>query len=153
RRGRSLFVARAEDAGMNMPDVLENFLTEMGYALLEYRGAGAFVPVAALPGWFIALWGASQDIIPLAEACPFLENFLFEAEAFWESPNATLCQSETWVEKAPDGREIPLQARALLLDGKRVLAIFSPDLQFHEQVKMLQTARNSLLDNERLARE
>ena len=136
-----------------MPDLLENFLAQMGYALLEYRGAGAFVPLAALPEWFSGLWGNSANPIPLAETCPFLENFLFEAEAFWESPSAALCQSETWVEKAPDGHEIPLQARALRIDGKRVLAIFNPDAQFHEQVQMLQTARNALLVHERLARE
>lgn len=138
---------------MNMPDVLENFLTEMGFALLEHRGAGAFAPIARLPEWFTALWGSSENSMELAEICPFLENFLFEAEAFWDAPGSLLCQSETWVEKAPTGREIPLQARALLLGGKRVLAIFSPDTQFHEQVKMLQTARNALLDHERLARE
>ena len=136
-----------------MPDLLENFLAQMGYALLEYRGAGAFVPLAALPEWFSGLWGNSANPIPLAETCPFLENFLFEAEAFWESPRAALCQSETWVEKAPDGHEIPLQARALRIGGERVLAIFNPDAQFHEQMQMLQTARNALLVHERLARE
>ena len=138
---------------MTMPDVLETFLAQMGYALLEYRGAGAFVPIATLPEWFKGLWDSSSNPIPLAEACPFLENFLFEAEAFWESPSAALCQSETWVEKAPDGHEIPLQARALFLGGKRVLALFNAGAQFHEQAQMLQTARNALLDHERLARE
>ena len=137
---------------MNMPDLLENFLTEMGFALLEHRGAGAFAPIARLPEWFTALWGSSENI-PLTESCPFLENFLFEAEAFWDAPGSLLCQSEIWLEKSPTGREIPLQGRALLLGGKRVLAIFSPHTQFHEQVKMLQTARNALLDHERLARE
>src|SRR5215471_354142 len=153
RRRRSFRLARAENTGMTMPDVLENFLAQMGYALLEYRGAGSFVPIATLPGWFKGLWDSSSHPIPLAEACPFLENFLFEAEAFWESPSAALCQSETWVEKTPDGHEIPLQARALLLGGKRVLALCNPGAQFHEQVQMLQTARNALLDHERLARE
>jgi len=138
---------------MNMPGVLENFLTEVGFALLEYKGAGAFVPVAELPGWFTTLWGSSENQILLGQVCPFLENFLLEAESYWEAPGAAPCQSETWIEKAPSGREIPLQARALLLGGKRILAIFSPDIQFHEQVKMLQTARNALLDHERLARE
>ena len=138
---------------MNMPDVLENFLIEMGFALLEYRGSGTFKPIARLPQWFNDLWGSSENSMALAEVCPFLENFLFEAEAFWEAPGAASCQSETWVEKTPGGREIPLQARALILAGKRVLAISSPDVEFHEQVKMLQTARNALLDHERLARE
>jgi len=117
---------------MNMPGVFENFLTEMSFALLEHHGAGTFVPIAKLPGWFTDLWGISLGTIPLAEVCPFLENFLLEAKAFWEAPGLAPCRSETWVERTSGGREIPLQARALLLDGKRVLAIVSPDLQFHE---------------------
>jgi signal transduction histidine kinase/CheY-like chemotaxis protein len=139
-----------------MPDVLEKALTEMGFALLEYRGNGDFLPIATLPAWFSEIWASSGDTsfpIPLSQLSPFLENFLLDAETFWESPVSTACQSETWLEKSSLGREIPLQARALLLDGKRILALFSPDTQFREQVKILQTARNALLDHERLARE
>jgi len=139
-----------------MADVLEKFLAEMGFALMEYQGDGAFLPIAKLPAWFQELWKEENSAtIPLAlcDKSSFLENFLFEAEAFWNSPGPSGCQSETWIEKAPGGREIPLQARALLLNGKRVMAIFSPSSEFREQVKMLQTARNALLDHERLARE
>jgi signal transduction histidine kinase/CheY-like chemotaxis protein len=139
-----------------MPGLLQQFLAEMGFALLEYRGEGAFLPIAPLPAWFARIWECSTgEAAPLAlgEKSPFLENFLYEAEAFWNSPDAANCQSETWIEKAADGREVPLQARALLLEGKRVLAIFSPDTEFREQVKILQTARDALLVHERLARE
>lgn len=141
---------------MNMADVLENFLSAIGFALLEYRGDGAFLPLAKLPSWFTELWGASEKktgFLALSAQSPFLENFLLEAETFWASPKATACQSETWLEKTSAGREIPLQAKAFLLGGKRVIAIFTPELEFREQVKLLQTARNALLDHERLARE
>ena len=141
---------------MNMGQLLQNFPAEMGFALLEYRSGGDFLPVSGLPAWFGELWpDAANDSgpIPLSQQSPFLENFLLEAEEFWNSPGSTACQSETWIEKSVSGKEIPVQARALLLGGKRVLALFSPDSQFREQVKMLQTARNALLDHERLARE
>jgi signal transduction histidine kinase len=141
---------------MKMPDVLENALTEMGFALLDYRGNGEFLPITKLPAWFSELWagaGNSSHPIPLSQISPFVENFLLEAEAFWESPGGAGCQSETWLEKSPSGREIPLRARALLLNEKRILALFSPDSQFREQVKVLQTARSAALDHERLARE
>jgi len=138
-----------------MADVLHEFLAELGYALLEYRGEGAFVPLAPLPGWLADLWKLpihTNAALPLCEKSAFLENFLYEAEDFWNRPVTPFCQSETWVEKA-DGREVPLQAKAMLLNGKRVVALFSPDAEFREQVKVLQTARNALLDHERLARE
>jgi len=141
---------------MNMGHLLQNFPVEMGFALLEYRDGGDFLPITGLPKWFAELWpdGANgSGPIPLSQQSSFLENFLLEAEDFWNSPGSEACQSETWIEKSLSGREIPVQARALFLGGKRILALFSPDSQFREQVKMLQTARNALLDHERLARE
>ena len=139
-----------------MPNILEKALTEMGFALLEYRGESGFLPIATLPAWFSEIWagfGNASLPIPLSQLSPFLENFLMDAETYWESPVTTGCQSETWLEKSPLGREIPLQARALLLSEKRILALFCPDSQFREQIKILQAARNALLDHERLARE
>jgi len=141
---------------MNMGHLLQSFPTEMGFALLEYRNGGDFLPVAGLPNWFAELWPDAANgsgPIPLSQQSPFLENFMLEAEDFWNSRGTAACQSETWIEKSASGREIPVQARALFLDGKRILALFSPDSQFREQVKMLQTARNALLDHERLTRE
>src|SRR5579864_278810 len=141
---------------MNMPDLLKKFPMEMGFALLEYHGDGDFLPVAELPKWFSEIWteaGKSSGLIPLSWQSPFLENFMLEAEAFWNSPGSTACQSETWIEKSQSGGEIPVQAKALFLGGKRILALFSPDSQFREQVKVLQSARNAMLDHERLARE
>jgi signal transduction histidine kinase/CheY-like chemotaxis protein len=141
---------------MNMPDVLEKALAEMGFALLEHRGNGEFLAIARLPAWFFEIWteaGNGSGPIPLSSQSPFLENFLLEAEDYWNSPDSAVCQSETWVEKSVSGRQIPVQAKAMLLGGQRILALFSPDSQFHEQTKILQTARNALLDHERLARE
>jgi signal transduction histidine kinase/HPt (histidine-containing phosphotransfer) domain-containing protein len=141
---------------MNMRDALQIFPREMGFALLEYRGDGEFFPIAELPKWFSEIWaeaGSGRGPIPLSRESPFLENFLLEAEDFWNSPDSTVCQSETWIEKTLSCREIPVQAKALFLSGKRILALFSPDAQFREQVKFLQTARNAELDQERLARE
>jgi signal transduction histidine kinase/HPt (histidine-containing phosphotransfer) domain-containing protein/ActR/RegA family two-component response regulator len=139
-----------------MPDVLEKFLAGMGFALLEYRGDGRFRPISKLPAWFKEIWASASRTdspIALSEQSPFLENFLIDAETFWAAPSGSECQSETWIEKSPGGREIPLQARALVIDGKSILALSSPDPQFREQVKILQTARNALLDHERLGRE
>jgi signal transduction histidine kinase/DNA-binding NarL/FixJ family response regulator len=141
---------------MNMPHVLQKFPTEMGFALLEYRGDGDFLPIAEVPKWFLEIWAEAENgssPIPLTRQSPFLENFLLEAEDFWKSPGSAACQSETWIEKSLSGREVPVQAKALFLGGKRILALFSPHAQFREKVKILQTARNNLLDHERLARE
>lgn len=139
-----------------MSELLHQFLRELGFVLLQHRSHGIFVLLSPAPPWLSELWGVSPEVhaeFPVAEKSPFLESFLYEAGAFWNSNGQGLCQSETWVEKSNSGREIPLQAMAVQLEGKRFLAIHSPEPQFLERRQLLQTARNSLLDHERLQRE
>lgn len=140
-----------------MPEPLSHFLRVLGFVLLEDRGHGVFTMLSPAPKWLTEVWGISPGSgageIALSEKSPFLENFLFEADTFWNSESKGLCESETWIEKSPSGREIPLEAIALQSQGKRLLALHSPEPQFQERVQLLQTARNSLLDHERLQRE
>jgi signal transduction histidine kinase/CheY-like chemotaxis protein len=139
-----------------MRSPLPAFLCELGFALLEYRDDGFFDLLSPPPPWFAELWplpGSGSAGIPLAQTSPFLENFLSEAHVFWSSNSKGSCQSETWVEQSPAGKEVPLQAIALHLNGKRLLALHSPEAQFHERTELLQTARNALLDHEELQRE
>ena len=139
-----------------MSDPLPQFLRALGFVLLQHRGQGLFTPLSPPPAWLIELWQLPPDgpaAIAIAEKSPFLETFLFEADAFWNSNQHGLCQSETWVETSSSGKEFPLQAIALQLEGQRFLALRSPQPEFEERVRLLQTARNSLLDHEKLQRE
>jgi signal transduction histidine kinase/CheY-like chemotaxis protein len=139
-----------------MSSLLALFVRELGYALFEAHGNGKFTTLSEAPGWLPDLWpgiSATGDAVDLAEKSAFLENFLDEARAFWDSGLGGECRSETWIEATTDGREAPLQAVALHVGAKAILALHSPDVQFREQVRTLQTARNSLLDHERLLRE
>ena len=135
---------------------LPQFLCELGFVLLEHRGDGLFTLLSPPPPWLSDLWQFPQESasdIPLAEKSPFLENFLLQADTFWNSNRQGVCQSETWIENSPSGKEIPLEAIALHLDGKHFLALHSPESQFQERTQLLQTARNSLLEHEKLQRE
>jgi len=135
---------------------LSQFLREFGFVLLEHRGHGLFALLSPAPAWLVELWDLPQHghaEISIAEKSPFLESFLSEADAFWNSNHKGLCQSETWIEKSPSGREVPLEAIALQLEGKRFLALHSSEPQYQERVQLLQTARNSLLVHESLQRE
>jgi signal transduction histidine kinase/HPt (histidine-containing phosphotransfer) domain-containing protein len=139
-----------------MSSLLPFFVRELGYALFEPKRKNQFVALSEAPAWLLDLWGpmaGSPAGIDLAEKSPYLENFLDEARAFWKSGGSGECRSETWVESNSAGREVPLQAIALYVQAKPVLALHSPDLAFREQVRTLQTARNALLDHERLLSE
>jgi signal transduction histidine kinase/CheY-like chemotaxis protein len=139
-----------------MAGALPQLLRELGFVLLQHLEQGQFVSLSPPPPWLAEVWQISQATdtkIPIAQKSPFLENFLLEAGAFWNSNNKGLCRSETWIEKSPSGREIPLAAIALQLQGARFLALYSPESEFQERVQLLQTARDSLLDQEKLQRE
>ena len=139
-----------------MASLLPFCVRELGYALFEPKGKNQFVALSEVPPWLLDLWGPMPTPpagINLAEKFPYLENFLDEAHAFWKSGGSGECRSETWVESNPKGREVPLQAIALRVQAKPVLALHSPDLAFREQVRTLQTARNALLGHERLLSE
>src|SRR6516162_6247379 len=156
RRGRSFLRARAKDSRLKMFAPLPQFLRELGFVLLQHRGHGQFAALSPVPGWLVELWNlpeADNLAIPVGEKSPFLEQFLREADAFWDSQRTGPFRSETWVEKSPAGREIPLEALALDLQGERFLALHNPQPEFQERVELLQTARNALLDQEKLQRE
>ncbi len=149
---------------MNMDAVLQTFLRQQDYALLEYQGDGLFSLLAEPPHWFAEIWqpqNVGTNSFRLAAASPFLENFLVDAEAFWRQPPPAAPQtappaefpSEGWIETTSAGRAIPLDATALLVAGKRVLALQSRPAAFAEQTRVLQTARDGLLVHERLLKE
>lgn len=141
---------------MNMDSLLQDFLRQQDYALCEHLGAGSFSLLAAPPPWFREIWNtqaSSRTPLRLGDASPFLENFLIDAQAFWNAQSPGELLSEGWIETTPDGRDIPLEAVALRVAGKPVLAIQSRTAAFAEQTRVLQTARDALLVHERLLKE
>jgi signal transduction histidine kinase/CheY-like chemotaxis protein len=137
-----------------MNPLLANFLSQLGFVLLERHDDGLFSLLSEAPGWFMDFWSAARrdDRFSMTDVSPFLDNFLPDAEAFWNGPRTGFYESGTWIEMTSTG-EIALEARALHLEGRRVLTIFSPGTQYTEKVQVLQTARNSLLQHEKLIRE
>jgi signal transduction histidine kinase/CheY-like chemotaxis protein len=142
---------------LTMAPLLLGFLKQLGYVLLQRNGDGTYSLLSEAPGWFTQVWpaatGSGDNPFALAGTSPFLDNFLSDAEAFWKTPQAGFAESGTWIETGNSGEQIALEARALHLDGKPLLAICSPGKQFQERVQVLQTARNSLLEHEKLLRE
>ncbi|MGA2420134.1 MAG: hybrid sensor histidine kinase/response regulator [Candidatus Acidiferrum sp.] len=148
-----------------MSAMLQEFLQQQGYALCEYLGDGEFRLLAEPPEWFAQIWGAAdagkKKSLRLGDDSPFLGSFLTEAEAFWKSPVETgvagVLSSGAWIEqsRAELGatREIPLEALALRMDGRRVLSLLSQPEAFAERTRVLQTARDGLLIHERLQKE
>lgn len=136
--------------------IFENFVSSQGYVIFESTGEGEFRLIGEWPEWCRAMWGTqAKDSSPLrlGEKSSFLDNFLFDAEEFWNSGKPGPVNSGNWIEAGESGGSTPLEASALSLDGKRILIIRNLSSTFSEQQEWFQTARDSLLSHERLLRE
>jgi signal transduction histidine kinase/DNA-binding response OmpR family regulator len=136
--------------------IFESFFASQGYALFEYLGDGKFRLIGSWPLWCEDIWGASpagERIIRLGDKSPFLENFLLEATDFWNAKTARSLNSGNWMERGASTKDTPLEASAYLLDGKQILIVRNLSDTFAQQQAWLQTARNSLLEHEKLIKE
>src|ERR1700733_1626738 len=136
--------------------IFESFLVSQGYALFESLGEGEFLAVGDCPSWcrdILDLTSQTEKPIPLAANSPFLENFLVDAEDFWNSKTEGAVNSGNWTERDKNGREVPLEAFALSLDNKKILILRNLSAHFAEQQQWFQTARDSLLAHEQLLSE
>src|ERR1700722_11837241 len=159
-RRRSLLAARSADPERIImsaaTSIFESFFATQGFALFEYLGNGDFRLMGTWPAWCEALWGnlpAQGEKIRLGDVSPFLENFIFDAETFWNSKSAGSANSGNWTERDAAAREIPLEASAYLLQGIRLLIVRNLFETFDQQQEIFQTARDSLLVYEKLLRE
>src|SRR6204780_3907686 len=141
---------------MSSHSLFESFLASQGYALFESLGTGKFLILGDCPAWCRDVFEVQSEIgkpIRLAEDSPFLENFLVDAEKFWNTKSEGSASSGNWTERDKNGRDIPLQAFALPLDGKKILILRNLSANFAEQQQWFQTARDSLLVHEQLLGE
>jgi signal transduction histidine kinase/CheY-like chemotaxis protein len=136
--------------------ISESFLADQGYALYESLGHGEFRPVGNQPHWCKEMWGPAstdKEAVRLADQSPFLENFLVDADSFWNSKRKAAVNSGVWVERGPSGREIPFEAWALRLEEKPVLIVRNLSDTYAERQQLFQAARDAALEHERLMRE
>lgn len=141
---------------MSSNSLFESFLAGQGYALFESLGQGAFLVLGNWPSWcadVFEIQAAAGKRIHLAESSPFLENFLVDAEEFWNTKPEGSASSGNWIERGKNGRDVPLEAFALFLDNKRILILRNLSASFVEQQQWFQTARDSLLAHEQLLSE
>lgn len=136
--------------------IFESYLADQGYALFEYLGGGEFRALGKYPDWCKAIWGAEnarQKTLRLAELSPFLENFLVDAEGFWNSKRKGAANSPVWIERDSANRETPMEAWAVRLDGKKILIVRNLSSSYADRQRLFQTARDSLLEHEQLLHE
>jgi K+-sensing histidine kinase KdpD len=130
-------------------------LEALGYALFLRDETGALRLQGAPPDWLGKLWPGltkSRDALPLEQASPFLENFLFDAAECWSAGGEKRARSGPWVEPG-DGAEVSLEATALTLNQQPALLLEKLGAVFEEKKSMLQKARETVIAYQRLNSE
>jgi len=123
---------------------MNDLLGVLDIVLLEQYDTDRFRLVNTAPNWFIrfypkAVFGKKAFWPP--ETFPFLENFLIDAESFWEKKTVGRLKSGTFVEIDGKGNECALEASVLCLGKRKILLLELLGTAHEERQDLLQRAR------------
>jgi PAS domain-containing protein len=136
-------------------EILLDVLQASNTVVLERLARGVFRIVGRIPGWFFPFCGAEfpdRFSIGPGAGLSFVEHFLEDAEALWETRRRGELRSGPWSETTPDGRTGRVEAVAYNLEGGRVLTLTKLGPGLRERRALLQRARENKLAFERLER-
>ncbi len=135
---------------------LHDLFERLDLFVLKRSDNGTYESIGSAPDWFEHLFpgvvGPNKPFVP-GDWIPFLENFLFDADEFWEKNKKGRSFSGPWIETDTGGQEFSLEASAICLENAKILTIEHPRDAYNEQRKLLQSGRDCLLSNERLEEE
>ena len=132
--------------------LLSKVLSTLEVLPLEWHGDSQFSVLGTLPTWakqeFDCFEQADDALIPIDEFSLFLENFIVDAKAFWQTQSVSVLKSGAWTEVGKSGKELHLEAIALYIKSnqrnRRILLVESIALS-EEKFQWLQTAREEQL--------
>lgn len=134
----------------------QSVLAGLGLVLFAREEPGALRLSGKTPGWLATLWpalGETGGLLPIADASPFLENFLIDAEECWQKGGTARLQSGPWVEQDASGAEVQLEATAMTVEGQSILLLERLGEAFEAKKSVLQRARETVIAHQRLNSE
>ncbi len=123
-------------------------LDVLGVVMLEPFSEGIFKLVGTAPDWFSKFYPSltpGDEVLKLSENFSFVENFLIDADSFWEQSNNGRLKSGTFIETDLLGNEYALEASALFLGEKKILLFELLGSSYEERKALLQRARENTL--------
>lgn len=136
--------------------LLTDLLAALDVMVVERLPEGSFTVIGNTPAWFAWLYtdaAADPKQLRLDLTSPFLENFLVDADAFWNESRPGQLKSGSWEEKGPSGKEDHLEAAALCLGDRKILLIELLGVAHEERRRLLQIAREKALLQAQLIKE
>jgi HD-GYP domain-containing protein (c-di-GMP phosphodiesterase class II) len=134
---------------------LANVLAAMEYVVFSRSQDGHFVLLTEPGEWFHASTATRPGPgcrVQLDGQSDYLDYFLIDAGKFWARAQTGRLSSGTWVESDAAGKTYPLAAQAVFHNDHAFLVIEHVSESHSQQVKVLQAAREHLLNEEALER-
>jgi two-component system, sensor histidine kinase and response regulator len=135
--------------------VFTGILSALHLAVFQRQADGLRRLAVDPPDWLSRLWphlAAPGAELRADEFSPFLENFLIDAAACWQTGESARVSSGPWVERDQTGEEHHLQATALHVAGRSILFIQELMELQKQRSAIIQKAHDTELAFERLER-
>jgi signal transduction histidine kinase len=166
QRAKSLWREVSADVLLNLDHFLRDVLLDaslladvcaaLQILVLERLQPGSFRVIGSIPDWFVRVHpeviAPEHDWQP-GRLFPFLENFLHDAEMFWDDDVVGVLKSGPWRELDHSADELHLEASAVRWGSKKFLLIGNPEAAYEEKRSIIQRARENSLQQHRLDQE
>jgi two-component system sensor histidine kinase/response regulator len=137
---------------MSDEEIKPDILAALDIVAMERLEDGQFRLLSAPPAWFGHFHSHPEagTTLRVQEAFLFLEQFLSEAEPFWQSGSTQPLWSGVWSEVYATGKQCNLEASALRVGDRRLLVIERLRSAYGDIQALAQKARERNLDYDRL---
>jgi response regulator RpfG family c-di-GMP phosphodiesterase len=134
---------------------LDRVLQTLNYAALERAADGNFYLGTDPAPWFASIFRCDDlgGPIQIAGRSDYLDHFLIDAQLLWLAGTGGKISSGIWVEADTSGACWALEAHALAHADGDILLIQEVGERHKAEQRVMQTAREHLLTEERLERE
>lgn len=136
--------------------ITANLFATLNILVLERLDLGLFKIIGIAPNWvksFCRSRITSEEVLIPTEAFPFLENFLIDAEEFWQNNSNKKLSSGFWTEKDLTDQEYHFEASAISLDNQKILLVESLEDVYQEKRSIIQKAREYQLNYQQLIKD
>jgi signal transduction histidine kinase len=125
--------------------------------VLERLDVGKFKITGNLPKWLRRFCRKSfkpeMEILIPEEEFLFLENFLIDAEEYWQGNHEKPLKSGIWTDLDISGHEFHFEATTLFVNQKKILLIELMSDAYTEKHSLIQQARNNKLNYQHIIKE
>ena len=141
---------------MSNESITTELLAALNIVVLENLDDNLYKIIGAIPDWFIPFYPDAAlnryGLIP-EEKFLFLENFLIDAEGFWQGNDPGPLKSGVWSEIDALGHEYHLEASVVKIQDRKILLIELLNIDYKEKHLLIQKGRENNLNYYRLVKE